>query len=221
MKKRIARIGAALLAVLAMAGIAASAAVAHEWSIGGSTLTKLGLPSEALTIPSGIELHFASTIGGQEFKWVCGGVGKTSEAAIKQGGKGRFNIAFNGCVFEDKHECPMAPLASIPLSGELIEVGGVLYEKFSAESGENLFGFKFGSGTMCTQIEGKWWIQGSVAARVSNAKLSTVEHSLEFSNAINVAAGAKVHFGTNPASFTGSFSQALAGGNSGKTWAAE
>lgn len=221
MRKRIGRIGVALLAVSAMAGTAASAAQAHEWSIGGSTLTKLGLSSEALTIPSGIELHFASSIGGQEFKWVCGGVGKGSEAAIKQAGKGRFNIAFNGCYFEDKHECPIAPLTSIPLSGELIEVGGVIYETFSAESGENLFGFRFGSGTMCTQIEGKWWIQGSVAARVSNAKLSTVEHKLEFSNAINTEAGANVHFGSHAASLTASFSQALAGANSGKTWAAE
>jgi hypothetical protein len=155
------------------------------------------------------------------YEWTCAPTFK--EGSIAQGGKGNIQIGFSACSGLSHYlpECKITPQANPALRTELIEVGGVLYLKFLPPEGkgETLFTFHFG-GPLCTG-ETEWLIQGNFAGRIAAAKTTQVEHALEFSPAINTAAGAKLHIGLKPLEMTGGFTNALAGGLAGKGWAAE
>ncbi len=216
MRKRIARVAVALLAATALAGSAASAAQAHEWTIEGSSLTKLGIVNQAVTNTPSSSLEISSTLFGTPFHVTCqmtfgsstivpGGTGTTRIQLSMCGGGGI------GCEFRSK-ENPA-------LSGELIEVGGVLYEKFAPVSGKNLFNFEV-AGTSCV-LKGEVPFQGNFAARIASPKSSLTSHSFELSTAINTAAGANFHWGSEAAGMNGGFTSVLAEPNKGKGWAAE
>ncbi len=221
MKTRIARMGTALLAAVALSATAVSAAQAHEWTIEGSSLTKLGLASEKLSFSKPTEFQFEYTSSGTGIltKWNC--VVTFSEGSIKSSGKGGMQATLSKCIFRYSggKECTLNTVTNPSLLGELIEVGGVLYEKFTPSSGETVFGWTMGAD--CNNPGLPITASGNFAMRMAAAKTSQAEHTFETSSAINSAAGAGMQWGGMPVRLTASYSNALAGGKAGKKWAAE
>lgn len=221
MKTRIARMGTALLVAVAFSATAAAAAQAHEWTIEGTSLTKLGLPSEKLSFSKPTEFQFQYTSAGTGIvtTWHCPVT--FTEGSIQSGGKGGMQATISKCIFRYSGgvECSLNTVTNPPLVGELIEVGGVLYEKFKPNAGETVFGWTMGSN--CGSPGLPITATGSFAMRIASAKTSQVERAFETSPEINSAAGTVLQWGGSQVRLTASYVNALAGTKAGKKWAAE
>jgi hypothetical protein len=221
MKTQIARMGTALLVAVALSATAASAAQAHDWTIEGSSLTKLGLASEKLSFskPTEFQFQFTSIGTGILSKWNCQVT--FTEGSIKSSGKGGMQATLSKCIFRysSGKECSLNTVTNPPLVGELIEAGGVLYEKFTPSSGETVFGWTMGSD--CNTPGLPIFATGNFAMRIASAKTSQIEHAFETSGEINSSAGGALNYGGMLVKLTASYVNALAGTNAGKKWAAE
>lgn len=225
MKTQFARLATALLVAAALMATAASAAQAHEWRINEETMKTRGLPSEQLTISKAARFHFDVNIFGVHSYWTCSA--SLTGGSIILGGSGRTTFSFRECDVEKPSQCSIISTVEPKLQTELIEVTKKLYLKFLPPEGaeyERLFRFEFQEGSVpgacagLADVGAEFPFQGSFAGSIAAPTTEAVSHALEFSPAINAAAGANLHVGGWEATMSGGYTSALGGGHAGENW---
>ncbi len=217
MRKRIARIGTALLAVLVLGGSAASAAQAHEWTVEGSPLTT----TATLKFPKTSELNFEYIAPGTGVitHWHCPVT--SSEGTIQSGGKGTLRFAIPKCTFEYSggvQKCTLETVTNPTLNGELTTVEGGIDEKLTPATGKVAFGWKMGA--TCNNPGLPITAEGSFSALIPSPG-SAVEHAFETSPAINDAAGTNLGWLGGKVRLQATWSSVLGGTLAEKKWAAK
>jgi hypothetical protein len=217
MRKRIARVGTALLVVLALGGSAASAAQAHEWTVDGSPLTA----TATLKFPKASELNFEYIAPGTGVitHWHCPVT--SSEGTIQPAGKGTLRFAIPECLFEysgGTPKCTLITVANPTLNGELTTVEGGIDERLTPATGKVAFEWKMGS--TCKNPGLLISAEGSFSARIPSPG-TALEHAFETSPAINDAAGTNLGWLGGKVRVTATWTNALGGTFAGKQWAAK
>jgi hypothetical protein len=207
---RVPVLGAAILVALAFSAIAASAVQAHEWRIGGSSMTKLGLTQEA-TAGSGTGLTIESNIGGTAFKFTCA---ESSTGNAIRGGTGEATLSLSSCTVSEPAKCTAAPF-TLKAKTELVTVGGVNYEKFLPKEGQTFGNVVFSN---CAQAE-TYPLKGSFAGKAEAGGSLLVEQPVALSKAAAEAAGTSLTMSNKAATASaGTLKQGLNGAKKGTTW---
>jgi len=216
MRKRIARTGTALLAVLVLGGSAASAAQAHEWTVEGSPLTA----AASLKFPTTSELNFEFIAPGTGVitHWHCPVT--SSEGTILPGGKGTLHFGIPECLFEYSGgaKCTLITVTNPTLNGELTTVESGIDEKLTPATGKVAFEWKMGS--TCGSPGLLITAEGSFSARIPSPG-TALEHVFETSPTINDAAGTNLSWGGAKVRLQANWNNALGGTFAGKKWAAK
>lgn len=158
-RRRMRRLGLALVAVLAFGAVAASGAQALTWqfqkgmSVLGETQTVAGT-AEPFTI--------TSKLLGSPVAVTCSN--GTTSGTITPNGQGSSTISFNSCKVSEPHNCSLAAPLTLHANLELAQVGGVMFQKYTQE-GTNSFGTLEFAGALCPLAEDSAELRGSFAGR--------------------------------------------------------
>jgi hypothetical protein len=186
-------------------------ASSNEWKIGGNLMTELAIHDESLA-GSG-ELTLTSTTLGAPVKVVCASSGG---GQITQGGEE--TLALKSCAISEPTGCTLAGgEIAVKARSRLSEVAGTVYELFEPIIGSTSFDTLEFTGAECPLSEVAAELKGTLAAH-GEAEAQLVDQPLEFSPAIQEAAGATLKLGKTTAAFSGSLTEHLSGENSGKEW---
>jgi hypothetical protein len=205
----------ALLAILALGGVAAGAAQAFEWNIEGETLAERGQTEQATAGSEG-SLTLSGTLLKKSFKMTCE---ESSSGKLTQGGAGENTLSLSGCAVAEPAGCLVS---GVTLTGktELVMVEGAFDDKLIPSNLEERLGLVHV--TNCV-VAGTFPLKGVIAGRSEGFPTQQETHTLEFSSAISEGAGTELRFGANPATLTGSTREYLTNGhpwgtNKGSVW---
>jgi hypothetical protein len=207
------------VALLLSAWAAATALAAREWKIGpegsSNSLEELGLANETVSVSlaTGTELSLEGKVLGVELLLRAGTV-EGIETKIIKGGTDSGKLKLSMLSVTKPAKCSAPAITTAALKTELVEVGGVLYDKFSAASGEILATITL-TGAECALAETSINLKGTVFGEVEPLGVQLVGWPLRFSKAINTAAGGSLKLGVEPASMTANLQFKLSGGKAG------
>lgn len=208
--RRISAFAAAILVALAFGALAAGGAQAFEWEAGGHTLVERETTSEAVT-GSGGSFQLNSTVLAQSLEMNCSSA--STSGSIASGGSGSSALSLSGCTIAKPSGCAIKSPVVLESNVQLIEAGGVTYQKFTPKSESKFALLKI---TNCSAT-GNYALQGSFAGLGSQTE-KLVDQPLSFSNAINAAAGTELKLGKQAAELAGTVEQHLSGPLSGRYW---
>ena len=197
-------LGLALTAMLAFGALSAGAAQAvPTWHINGTPF----LGEETFEAEStGI---FQIDVPGLGVTFNCEVGGTASSNAIFGGSEGEATLSFSECKAKNAPKCKAKPLL-LPADSELVQVAGVVYEKFHLNE-ESRWDLQY------CGLHGSFEISGSLAARVGP---EAVEPTLTFSQAAMKAAGTSLWLASQPIYPNVAMNQMLTGENAGQEWGA-
>ena len=207
------------LSLLAPLAMATGTAHAAEYTIGGKTLTELGIKEESVKGTGGA-FSFSFTPAGVPIKIDC-------TSALLDGGsiapKGAFSgeILFSGCtmVFNGFPEvCAVSNVRTVKLKGGLVTHSKEVYNVLSPKEGTTFMLFTASDGTESCPIKGEKNISGSIAALTEAGE--RVEQPWTFSPAITSLLATNLFYGAAVVSVNGKMSLALSGPNKAAKWAA-
>jgi hypothetical protein len=201
--KRISAIGLALAAVFALVAVAAASASAATWKIEGKEFTG----EEKISSTGG---PFTLTVPKLGVAIKCEKEANTGKIFSKN--KDESTIEFTKCAVEKAANCTVKEPIKSEVNTELIEVGGVVYDKFTPKKEPFTTITLEGSGCV---LKGSYEVKGTEAGQVG---AEAVESTLTFSEAISKAAGTVLTFGADEAFLAGTSSQKLTGKEKGKKW---
>jgi hypothetical protein len=223
------KLGAMVVAVLAIGAIIASSASAAatteaaEWYTGTGSGTTLPVGTDqAITASIGTKFQLNSSVGGTPVELTATGlecVGcKITNAVVTSGttpvamGKGK--IKFTGVTADAPTGCTVRNESSTGTVGVIetkplvvhadFMIGSVAYQQFFPETGTNFATIFLGGGN-CSGIEGPYNVKGTVFSKAVNATgtQATTQENL-FSQAIQTEAGAELKLGSVKAELSGS-----------------
>jgi|GEM_PF-5097053 len=210
--RRVSALGLALLVALAFGAIAASGAQALDWQHQSGTTVLSGTSSETVA-GTGSGFTIASTLLGQSVEVKCSSA--STSGSIVGGGTGSSNIGLGGCtVAKPSPKCSLASQPTLSAKVELVQVDGVLFQKF-VPAGTEFARIEF-TGAECPLNEASAPIKGSFAGRELSGSLAA-NHSLSFTKSEPWPAVA-LTFGTKAATLTGEVTQHLSGNMANHGW---
>jgi RHS repeat-associated protein len=201
----------ALMAVLAIAAICASAAPAAVWTIEGKTLAELGLKEESITstaVPFTIEVPKLS------LKVECEaekGSGKIFSPSTDEA-----TMELSKCKVVESKVCTVTEPIVIKAKTELIKKAGIVYDVLTAKEAEQLGVLKLKGEACAFPLELK--LKGSTAGQLGLEEM--VKQPLKFAKATAEAAGTSMLAGTSPAFFVATSNRQLSGVHAGGKWGA-
>lgn len=195
--------------------VSASAASAFVWQIeekplanGASEAIKVEKTSEKLIVETsvlGVAIKKTSNA-------LTGIETKITQSGAVASGSGK--LQFSGVVFDEPAACKVkeGTVTTKQTKGEVVEIGGNFYEKFTPAEGET---FTTITVEGCA-IAGTYKFTGSLFGQLEKAGVSLVCQPITFSKAIQETAGGVLHFGPEKAFVIGAAKFCLSGANAGK-----
>lgn len=216
------RLGAALLASLALAAVFASSAFAtattsnSHWRVAGTKLSS-GETREIKCSKAGTEnLVLAGTVAGAATEITATTLECPSGDVIKQEGEHGIatgTLKFSGLTVVKPAGCTTsASITTKALTAKIYMEGSTVYTRFEPTAGETS---TFASIPLegCA-AEGTYPVKGTVFGKSSNATgVEAANQPLTFSAAINTTAGGSLLLGGNAASITGAANNELVSGS--------
>jgi hypothetical protein len=209
--RRISALGASLLMALAFGAIAASGAQALDWQHQGGTTVLSGTSSETVA-GTGSGFTITSKLLGASVEVNCSSA--TTNGSIVAGGTGSSTIGLGGCSVAKPSNCSLAYQPTLSAKVELVQVGGVLFQKFVPVG--TSFGMIEFAGTKCVLDENKAPLKGSFAGRELSSALAA-NHSLSFAKS-EPWPTVELKFGVEAATLTGEVTQHLSGNMANHGW---
>jgi hypothetical protein len=221
---RIKKMLGVLIACVALAGIAASAAQA-QWKIAG---TPLGAGNHAAVTVSGGPFKLESTVSKAPIVLKATSVECTSgvECGIDELTTDHSfgQLTFTGVTVEPATcKVPGGSLTTAALTDQIImdpSGGTATFDNFFPESGTTFLTVKL-EGSECPFNGISAPVTGTVTGRTSNTGVAAVTQAIAFSAAEQTTGGGSLKLGTAVATLTGTANNALSGTNAGKTFSAE
>lgn len=209
--RRTSALGLALLVALAFGAIAASGAQALDWQQQSGTTILSGTSSETVA-GTGSGFTFTSTLAGSSVEVNC--TSATTSGSIVGGGTGSSAIGLGGCAVAKPSHCGLASQPTLNAKVELVQAGGVLFQKFVPA--ETSFAKLEFTGKECELNEASAPIKGSFAGRELSSAL-VANHSLSFTKS-GTWPEVALTFGTKAATLTGEVTQHLSGNMANHGW---
>jgi hypothetical protein len=237
-KKHLGRIiGLAIMATLAVSAFVAATASAHQWTIGGQTLSVLkgtgtangvGVTAE---LEGGTTAKLKGTLLGKTFVLTSTTVDSDEGTIFQEGNVAKDSgiLTFSGLTVDEPAGCAVeSPIKTKPLTTELVthkfkDENGTettslkAYDKFFPEEGEVFATIKV---TGCA-VAGSYNVKGVVYGEAEEWGVEKVNQPLNFSPAINATLGGSLTLGSNAAELTASGTNHLIGALAGSAFGAE
>jgi hypothetical protein len=205
----------AIIAFSILLGLLGTASLAQaEWLAKGETFEEAGVKEEGITGSGGA---FKFTVATLSVTYKCNKVSSTGK--VIQGGTDKETLKFTECkVFNSKEvelkACPIVEPITFEAKTELVEVEGIVYDKFTPAN-EKSFGtikFKSEECSIGTEVV----VSGSTAAQLKEEEL--IEQPFTFSEKATSATKTGLLFGKNAATIEGTLTQALSETKKGTEW---
>jgi hypothetical protein len=220
------KLGAAVLACMAVAAVFASAASAN-WEIEGksqaSGFTETVKIDGGHTILHGTVLGTTVELTSTSFECTAGVTCEIDQAGTVEHSSGQ--LTFTGVKVLQPSGCSVASeLKTSPLTDELImdpSGGTATFDKFFTDKnakGEEVPFIEITLTGSCAIAGTPFPVKGTVTARANNTGVSAVGQPLTFSAAEQTTGGGSLLLGKSPATLTGSATNTLSGINVGKPW---
>lgn len=211
MSHKLKMLGLSFLAVFAFAAVSASAAQAHEWTIGGTPLSALG-GSETISSTGG---PFSLSVPSRKLELKCNS--QTSTGEIFSEGEDNAFVTFTECSVVGAPLCTVAePIEANTVTKLITNASGTLFDLFEpAEGGVFTEIVITGCGAA-----GEFEVTGNVAGLTEPPGVEKAEQPLTFSKEQSEAAGTELDFGNAPAFLSGNALVSLSGGHAGQAWGA-
>jgi hypothetical protein len=213
-------LGLAVVAVLALSAVMASAASAKQWYVNGSATPLAG--SETVSCKTATGFTLTSKVG--EITLVLKATGVECLAGSKIENSGGLGIdsgtlKFTGVTVEKPKNCSVSggSITTNALNTELIVPAGDTtngYDLFKPATGSEFVTVSITGGTCA--VAGNYPVKGEIAGKGNTWGTELVEQPLAFSPTIDGVTGKKLTFGGEPATMEGTALNLLSGANVGK-----
>jgi hypothetical protein len=207
--RRASALGLALLVALAFGAFAASGAQALDWQHPKPTVLS-GSESVAGT---GSGFTIVSTVLGSPTQIQCSSA--STSGSIVGGGTGTSTIGLSGCSVSQPSGCSLASPLSLSGNLELVEVSGVLFQKF-VSSGEGFGNVEF-TGAACPFAGIVASLKGSFAGRELSSAMAA-NHSVSFNKEKSGWPAVELKLGKAAATIGGEVTQHLSGSQAYHAW---
>jgi hypothetical protein len=225
LKRHLRILGLAALASLAISAVAATAAQAFEWKIEttpGTTKTfaELGITNETVTPSAGKTFVLKSVVAKEAFEMTATTL--TGEGAvITKGGTDSGKLIFSGLTVVKPAGCKTTEkITTKALKTELVEKGGVLYDKFFPAEGTTFANITI---TGCAAAE-TYPVKGVVFGKTEPLNTMKASQPVQFSQKINEEGSGEaipLKLGAEKAELEGEGLNALSGTWAGKPFGAQ
>lgn len=205
----------AILALSILLVLLGTASIAQaEWLDKGETFEEAGVKEEGITGSGGV---FKFKVAALNVTYKCSKASSTGKVA--QGGTDKETLKFTECkVFDSKEvelkACSIVEPVTFEAKTELVEVEGVVYDKFTPSNEKSFGTIKFKSEECALGSEVV--VSGSTAAQLKEEEL--VEQPFVFSEKASSATKTSLLFGKSTAIVEGTLNQALSEGQKGNEW---
>ena len=215
------KLGAALLAVLALGALITTSSEAMTLKAGGSKFANG--QQEAFKIAEIGKGELTTKILGSTFKKTNTGLELIEGKLVQNGStvEGTGKLRLNGVTLDEPAGCKVSstletvPARGVVAHGNTEATKSQLYMKFTPVSGEVFMTIKI---TECA-VAGSYQLKGSLYGKFVNPTgVEAVNQQIAFSAAINASQGGALTFGKEPAVLTATVEGAMSGANAGKTW---